>query len=87
LVSEGDALEPGQPIVCLLDDDLTDVRVPDGVRGQVKSRLVAEGAQIALGNPLLTFVPQNDVGPVERHAHTGVGGGPPGLVGAPGGCE
>lgn len=62
LADVGDALDPDRPIACLQGDGVIDVLVPHGIRGTLKSRLLEEGARVAPGNPLLTFLPQNKVG-------------------------
>jgi hypothetical protein len=56
----GDELEPGRLIARLLGEREIDVRVPEGVCGRLKCRLVDEGARVAPGNPLLTFLPDNE---------------------------
>ena len=43
----------------MIGDSLVDVRVPDGVDGKCRARLVDEGARVAPGHALLTFVPEN----------------------------
>ena len=60
LADVGDAIAPERPIARLLGPSIVDVRSPAGVAGTLGSRLVGEGAQVAPGNPLLTFVPQNE---------------------------
>jgi hypothetical protein len=59
LINAGAELKPGQVIARLNDDDATEVRVPDGIGGRCRNRLVREGARVAPGHPLLTFIPEN----------------------------
>jgi hypothetical protein len=59
LIDAGAELKPGQVIARVIGDRPIDVRVPDGVGGKCRTRLVDEGARVAPGHPLLTFVPEN----------------------------
>lgn len=59
LIGAGAGLKPGQVIARLIGDPPIDVRVPDGVGGKCRTRLVDEGARVAPGHPLLTFVLEN----------------------------
>ena len=58
----GDAIAPERPIARLLGPSIVEVRSPDGSAGTLGSRLIEEGARVAPGDPLLTFVPQNEHG-------------------------
>jgi hypothetical protein len=62
LANVGDAIAPERPIARLLGPSIVDVRSPDGIAGTLGSRLIEEGARIAPGDALLTFVPQNGYG-------------------------
>jgi len=66
LVHAGDRLDSGRPVARLAG--AIDVRAPDGVHGTLRTLLVDDGARVAAGNPLLTYLPDNHG---ERHADPG----------------